>query len=74
MIRFVEFKSARTNKRVSVNVFQIVDVSETETCTDICIGSLAGDKHNIAPAVMSVEEPYDEVMRQIWRALECLKS
>lgn len=73
MIKFVEFKSAITKKRISFNVSYIVDVSERETCTDICIGSLVGDKHYIAPSVTSVEESYDEVMRQIWIVSEYKK-
>ena len=65
MIKFVEFNAVSTKKRVSINVSQIVDISENETCTDICVGLLAGNKHDISPAVISVEEPYDLVKSRI---------
>ena len=70
MMKFAEFTSNGTGKRVSIDTFSILHVSEMEDGTDIIIDTMLADKEGAEPACITVTESYDEVMERIRVAME----
>ena len=70
MMKFAQFTSNGTGKRVSIDTFSILHISETEDCTDIVIDTIIADCEGTEPACISVTESYDEVMERIRVAME----
>ena len=69
MIKFVEFNNYYSKRRVSIDVFSIVDVSEDEDRTYISLKVPIGSSKEFSPAQITVRESYDDVMYQIRSAI-----
>ena len=70
IMKFAEFTSNGTGKRVSIDTFSILHVNEIEDGTDIVIDTILADSEGCEPACISVTESYDEVMDRIRVAME----
>ena len=70
MMKFAEFTSNGTGKRVSIDTFSILHVDETEDGTDIVIDTILADCEGSGPACITVTESYDEVVERIRVAME----